>query len=106
MQHAVPSELDLCWAGLLPELDMLRLLLEKSPEWADDARDVAERQLKLCSNIASRFNRLGKVYRYQAAFSADVSQQIIASQLCCLITSRLWNPTDPNAILCPRGLLV
>ena len=46
-------------SGLLPELDMLRQLLEKEPEWADDARDVAERQLKLCSNIASRFIRLG-----------------------------------------------
>ena len=44
---------------MLPELDALRLLLEKEPEWAEDITSVAARQLKICSNIASRFIRSG-----------------------------------------------
>ncbi|KAK9841191.1 hypothetical protein WJX74_001700 [Apatococcus lobatus] len=45
--------------GTLPELDALRVVLEKEPEWAADASSIAERQLKTCSNVASRFIRTG-----------------------------------------------
>lgn len=46
----------------MPELDALRLVLEKEPEWAADVSSIAERQLKTCSNVASRFIRSGEIF--------------------------------------------
>lgn len=60
-------------AGVLPELEAVRQLLERSPEWSGDARAVSALQLGLLSTAAERYSEQGELHwQLNQAFGAKM----------------------------------